>query len=936
MTSADSRRIQQQIPQQQHRQHGPNAIRSRARLLSSSLSFAPLLAAALLSFPLHVAASSAISPRTEVALPLSWSAPQILALTLMLLLMPPMLGTTAMLWRMRHRYPIAGRGALSLLLIQVSVILMVLVSGVFVLVYDGDTACGLSWLVAHLSIDLVTMPYLTRGWTLVVRLEIQSYFEEKQAREQRKLNGSSKEKAEAAAGTAGQGSTDDGTRAAVARVPSDDDPQTPLPGLWYLAHRSLIRPAAIGRMWLSLALIVTVSCVIVGVFDPDAEATQDALWAQGYNSTVVGSAFEPDAFLFGPRCLSSSVKMLQFEAVLVLLILPAAVWMTVKMAQINKRKKQRMEQQRREQEAQQKQQEKQQQNGVQRAVTTVAVAPVVVGVSSLSDLSQHDSDRVQLEFALVCLIVVLGISGYVGLQLFAPHFHSFAMLAAGTALWCVSIVWPIRDGIVISNRVKAMLANGGGGGSSSGNGKSIGDRRLAHHRPYFNLRYLLSRDHTYPVLLSFLQKEFSSENLLFVRESHAFEAAAIKLQNAAATHWQLDAEDYEITIAGGGGGRGNSGGSRTAATAPTQPRTSVVAAPSRMRGMRQASVNMQGATVEEIDDEAESDVVAAADGAALLPGSANLDDAAALAPAASATNRGSRKTLVVRLSSYQLPDQAGPLPSPSLGAQVHPSPSPPSGSPSADATLSGESSSAALAAVSMVRLSPSPFGGNAGTAALSGAGHSPTLRCWNAPSPSSSSPAAAASVVVSAPLSGSEAQSELLRLVAWFARICSEYICASARFQVNLPEEVSRVIVAQCEALSQWAKEMLPADPSSSSSSSPSSAAFPPAPPLLLSSLFRAANREIMSLLEKDSLRRFVLTAAHRQLILAADQAELARIQKQQALASAAQNIGQQLQRMGAAETAVTAATTNAVIAHIPDDAALADDAAAATDAEDL
>jgi hypothetical protein len=99
-------------------------------------------------------------------------------------------------------------------------------------------------------------------------------------------------------------------------------------------------------------------------------------------------------------------------------------------------------------------------------------------------------------------------------------------------------------------------------------------------------------------------------------------------------------------------------------------------------------------------------------------------------------------------------------------------------------------------------------------------------------------------------------------------------------YEVNLPEDVSRMAAAQLAQLHSWQPTAAAATIIGESALQP-----PLPPPFALSSLYRSARAEVFALMARDSFRRFILTAAFRALLAAADEAEMQRMEKQAGLA---------------------------------------------------
>jgi hypothetical protein len=112
---------------------------------------------------------------------------------------------------------------------------------------------------------------------------------------------------------------------------------------------------------------------------------------------------------------------------------------------------------------------------------------------------------------------------------------------------------------------------------------------------------------------------------------------------------------------------------------------------------------------------------------------------------------------------------------------------------------------------------------------------------------------------------------EAARLKAWALKISEMYLQRSAQFEINIAEDLSRLVLGQLQQLEKWFPSPAGLD----------ALDYPVPPPFPLSTLYRGTTLAIFQLLERDSVRRFLMTPGFQALLARADEEELARVEKQ-------------------------------------------------------
>lgn len=455
-----------------------------------------------------------------------------------------------------------------------------------------------------------------------------------------------------------------------------------------------------------------------------------------------------------------------------------------------------------------------------------------------------------------------------------------------------SSIQPLWISFVTSKRFKLLMARaraeGGSGGASAGDkgrgGKIVA--LIAHHRPLYRLAHIISDPICYPYLLSFLQKEYSSENALFYLEARNFARAARQAENQI-SGWssQIDGEDD----GGGGGG--------------------VSVMETQFHAANQSQIHVRSPAVT---------AAAAASASQIRVGSSMSPGMQPLSSAAAANHQQPPSAM----QAFSLPEPAIPMP-PSTNASAaaaarhtdSPQGSPvprdsPQGSPiSGGAPFVGRRSSASglgssaqpqpatTSPAGSVMMTPprskmfvrveSNAGAITESPVATGARSVVSVNGSSALVKSSSTlslhfPSKSAAAAPPA-LTFREMHESAARSRAWALQLYSDYLKPAALYEINIDSDLAKMVGAMVRQLEGW-------NPSPDAEEIDTAPPVPP--PFPLSSLYKQTALSVFNLMETDSFRRFLLTADFQALLQRADDQEMARLERQPGVgASLASNL---------------------------------------------
>jgi len=745
-------------------------------------------------------------------------------LALMLLVVSPMIASIVLLIIRRHHYPMPGRGFSYLLGTAGGITVTVFTNMLISIYFPQGPHCGIQFLTFMLD-SFIAIFYAVRGVMLVFRLEIMNYLQEMRWREEKKMD---IEKRIMRGDADGMGGDANGNGETAISIDSDRDYAADGTlknhGRWFIDRRRWTEPRRLlGLIAFIYAVVCTVMILMV-VFDPDVDATDEALRQNGLLGpppATSGPVFSM-SFGVGPSCVSGAMKSMLCYAVMGVIIIPAGLWFAIMIHRSKKRKLKR-------------EQEKKEWEKKLNDTTTAAAADkddedepdsprnnhgrresgsVSVGGNELNDSLNVKNEMVYC--CVACAIAVLLLM----IRVIDDYGTPYLKVAVESWMWLVSIVLPLRLSYTISRKHRQMIMQGRAESScNSKRGKYDPNQytKLAHHQPYYNLNFLLRSSHTYPVLLQFLQKEFSSENALFWTAVQEFTRFARKLERTI-PNWNAYAGGNELSSMAGG---------------------------SALAG----STVIQSAGTSFAHRRAGSDIA--------------LDTAVEEKPNA----LPSRNTTVNDLQ----------LTSPT---DASPSPCPPQGSPS----MQRAPSSATNNGGTTLLTPPAPAASHANHGWLPADGSSTmgSAAAAHGRPPSLGRPQSSSTQLTRVISKEEMAQfyEDAMKSKEWALKIYNDYLDPSAMFEVNVPADEATQVAQQVELLRAW-------QPNTNTEPEPDAEVIQPPerPPFPLSRLYSQTCSSIFALMEKDSLRRFILTKEFQRLLEEADEQELARVEKQQDLA---------------------------------------------------
>lgn len=252
-----------------------------------------------------------------------WSSSRAVAmLALQGVMLPCYLLTLVLLYRRRKLYPISGRNAWLLLLLNGSSLIGSAAAAAAHLAYRDGMPCAMLLIMSYLFVPCATV-MMVRGYLLVFRLEIQAFLAELAWRKskiqrllQRQAVSESKEAPSPPADIAAAGqAAETVTAAASGGGASTDtlslpslDPST-LPGHFCISNRRFME-----ARWILAGLTVAGAAIalpltLTAIFDPDVRLTNAWRESHGLPRDTPENQFGGGAFFEGHRCLVYSIKV---------------------------------------------------------------------------------------------------------------------------------------------------------------------------------------------------------------------------------------------------------------------------------------------------------------------------------------------------------------------------------------------------------------------------------------------------------------------------------------------------------------------------------------------------------------------------------------------------------------------------------------------------
>jgi len=827
----------------------------------------------------------------------------LLPLVLLVCILPPMLLSLVILIFSRHHYPIPGRGFSYLLGTCIAALITVLIYLLIGIYFPQGAPCGITVLSSLLDI-LIAAIFVIRGISLVFRLEIMNYLQEMRWKEEQKTD------IEKRAMLTPRRPSDDAAAASTNITTIHVDPIASFTdsakyasdgtllgnGRYFIDHRRYTEPRRLFALIFGVYTCVVIGMVVLVLFDPDVDRTDALLREQGMlppPPATSGPAFS-HSFGTGALCIPFALKSLYSYLVMVAGLVPAGVFMAWRI-HTSKRRNRRREQEKREWKVKLQLFDREQARADgdgdsddtdKSAIATSEVKGDMVKRDSLTSLHRgsvsnfdlDDSQNVKREFILLCGVtfgvVVFLASDVVG-------WYPTALLKAFLAVWAwfLAIILPLRLSFNISERHRLFLIRGRMGMSmDDANGRSEASQHtlLPHLKPYYDLHFLLRSPHTYPVLLRYLEKEFSSENALFWTAAQEFTEFSRGLERSI-PGWSLDRDcdktveapvtgaaiDVNITI----------DMLRSTSAARTAKNAAIVITPEDSGN----SSKRTGYT------DMDSDTKRKGRNGSARTGTSPTDDAVSdgsVCPPPARSESPSSEIETISLSA--------PATEPSRPPIHH-------GSPAAALTpavlLSPPTQSSGWLSVdgSMCVSVGNPSSGSHSGRSSGSDEIRPMMRARSfltrtrspSPQPIESRQQAWCRAEIE------QFHADASRAKEWALRIHADYLDRSARFEVNVPALEAKQVAQQIELLRTWQPTPNKDRASNSSLNLAESDLHPPVPPPFpLSRLYGATSSSIFSLMEKDSVRRFRLTQEFQKLLEEADEEEMERVEKQQDLAT--------------------------------------------------
>lgn len=710
------------------------------------------------------------------------------------------------IYRRRNRFPIAGRGGAYLMATGIKHLFAVSVLSAFSLMYPVGVPCGIHFVLYFAFAVPAVVVYLLRGFTLVFRLEIMNFLAESRWRdEKRTMLREHQEKVaehEPAAPS-------DGQTKLVVSPPSDepDDPST-IPGYFFIVHRRWIEPAWMFKWVTGIVIMIIIAMFIIGSFDPDVDLTDTSFRDRGLlaQNATTGEQFTGETFGTAPVCLVYSIKYLLFQFLLSTTLTPGVQWCIWRIQIDSKRAAAR----------------KKEQEEVYRLIHGEDMPPL----SAASGTAFDDLRRVKIELFLVFILTLTCSAAFYVVQYYEPGYGLNMLLFTNMATFTTSVVRPVQlsfsaEWKLRSQFVRSRSHKGDSDAPEKGgaNRKSDSDR-LPHHRPYYNLKFIMRHPHTFDALLAFLRKEFSSENALFYREARDFERDAKSLESRV-PGWPSTNDETDT------------GQTKTGNSSHQQILSDNGRSPMQTSTNNNNTAPGSGATALRT-----LTVRVASTNSTVVKNDTATPDASSGGQTQTATPfDGTGDHFRIRAPSPAFPPTTvSPLIHHSLLAPTPQGTPPPS--------ESGQRS---------IEFSPP------------------------APSPS------AIQKVPSSPVDFAALHAEAHRLKSWAQKMADEYLHRSAMYEINISEDLSKLVASQMVQLEHW-------EPTPMVGDVPDQSGYPVPPPFPLSTLFRQTQLSVFELIQRDSFRRFILTPGFHRLLQHADEEELARLEREGNILHGAKN----------------------------------------------
>lgn len=491
----------------------------------------------------------------------------IVGVVMLAISVPIFIAVLVLIYRRRHTYPIAGRGAPFLLALNGLSMFISTVGLCLFIVYPHGLPCAMHTVVCFLCAPYV-MIWLVRGWLLVFRLEIMAFLSEsawrqtkvtlikQRMQERAEANANHERRISSAQSFTG---TDDMEDSDMPALPSLD-PST-VDGFWFIQNRRFT-----GWRWIVLGVAAMLPAMMLVLtltahFDKDVDFVNDWRAARGLGPDTLKSHWTPEAFVDSPRCFVYSISLLMYF-VCMGIGLPFGTFSGYRVYLSSKRMQIRSQDQAEFARAMALPQPA--------STTTTAIgltagdafsSPSGAGKNLLkrqgssnlrstvptpaafvsTELDELSSVKIEMGMTVIiggsCALVGLLLTGVAADYVNLPFILAFWILLVFTG------IMPLWRSFSVAKRQREMFKKARSENSNGGKGgKFIAN--IPHHRHLYKLQHVLTNSFCYPLLLKFLQKEYSSENALFYLEVKEFERFCRPLE-AALPGWRSSLDEEE-------------------------------------------------------------------------------------------------------------------------------------------------------------------------------------------------------------------------------------------------------------------------------------------------------------------------------------------------------------------------------------------------------
>jgi hypothetical protein len=430
------------------------------------------------------------------------------------------MSTLVALIRRRNYYPITARKPIVLIIWNATSLFEALITTASALMYPTAPPCG-----QQLVLSWSFLPYvfgsIVRGWILIFHIEIQSHLTEWALRQHRQRVLLSQKNENRIS-----------PRHPLCHIPVLD-PKI-IPGYWCITHRKWMEPIRVAVGACSIALAVFLAIIFFTVInDPDVVRANEERNRLGMDNLPFASTFSRYGFLRGPTCMSRPrcVKCMIYPSLMVpyFVFIIFLVWRV----KVNANHMERCTAEENEfatmfdsLQLQFSESDISQRSGTlssQYAEAKDEADSESLGLSQqvLNQPVKLDELRSVLrEFRNGLIIAVVGQCAALLLTAIEPQWATLSGSVIFFGLAYIMCFGAVRQSYEMSR--KQMALNGFVSASSVSRNAVAQQPDLSRLSPFNELKNVINDKYAYPVLLKFLQKEYSSENALFYYEAKRF------------------------------------------------------------------------------------------------------------------------------------------------------------------------------------------------------------------------------------------------------------------------------------------------------------------------------------------------------------------------------------------------------------------------------